>query len=200
MHDVVNWIDSEALLLIFSMMTIVSVLMETGIFDYIAVYTFQVRFQWHSHRQYKTTAFIFGFISVEQGEYLEIDWDIVFGQCNDFDVSGQCRHHSPVHTHHRQIVRMSASESGANFAISHFECEHCRTDDTHRTSAEFIDCGRSICGAAKCYISDVCDAYVRWSGHCFGRHEYLFAHSLSQYQRDTEDQKCRQYGHIEHLA
>lgn len=42
MHDVVNWIDSEALLLIFSMMTIVSILMETGIFDYIAVYTFQV--------------------------------------------------------------------------------------------------------------------------------------------------------------
>lgn len=42
MHDLVNWIDSEALLLIFSMMTIVSILMETGIFDYIAVYTFQV--------------------------------------------------------------------------------------------------------------------------------------------------------------
>lgn len=42
MHDVVNWIDSEALLLVFSMMTIVSILMETGIFDYIAVYTFQV--------------------------------------------------------------------------------------------------------------------------------------------------------------
>lgn len=42
MHELVNWIDSEALLLIFSMMTIVSILMETGIFDYIAVYTFQV--------------------------------------------------------------------------------------------------------------------------------------------------------------
>lgn len=43
MEDIVRWIDSETLLLIFSMMILVAVLTETGIFDYIAVYTFKVR-------------------------------------------------------------------------------------------------------------------------------------------------------------
>lgn len=42
MNDVVNWIDSETLLLIFSMMLLVAILMDTGIFDYVAVCTFRV--------------------------------------------------------------------------------------------------------------------------------------------------------------
>lgn len=42
MVDIVNWVDSETLLLIFSMMILVAVLMDTGIFDYIAVDTFRV--------------------------------------------------------------------------------------------------------------------------------------------------------------
>lgn len=42
MFDIVNWMDSETLLLIFSMMILVGILMDTGIFDYVAVYTFKV--------------------------------------------------------------------------------------------------------------------------------------------------------------
>lgn len=42
MGDIIKWIDYETLLLIFSMMILVAILIDTGIFDYIAVYTFQV--------------------------------------------------------------------------------------------------------------------------------------------------------------
>lgn len=42
MEDMIKWIDYETLLLIFSMMVLVAILIDTGIFDYIAVYTFQV--------------------------------------------------------------------------------------------------------------------------------------------------------------
>lgn len=43
MENVVEWMDTETLLLLFSMMILVAVLTETGIFDYIAVYAFKVR-------------------------------------------------------------------------------------------------------------------------------------------------------------
>lgn len=42
MDNVVEWMDSETLLLLFSMMILVAVLTETGIFDYMAVYAFKV--------------------------------------------------------------------------------------------------------------------------------------------------------------
>lgn len=42
MENVVEWMDTETLLLLFSMMILVAVLTETGIFDYIAVYAFKV--------------------------------------------------------------------------------------------------------------------------------------------------------------
>lgn len=42
MGNVVEWMDSETLLLLFSMMILVAVLTETGIFDYMAVYAFKV--------------------------------------------------------------------------------------------------------------------------------------------------------------
>lgn len=42
MNDIIKWMDYETLLLIFSMMLLVAILVDTGIFDYIAVYTFQV--------------------------------------------------------------------------------------------------------------------------------------------------------------
>lgn len=42
MADVVEWMDSETLLLLFSMMILVAILTETGIFDYTAVYAFKV--------------------------------------------------------------------------------------------------------------------------------------------------------------
>lgn len=46
MDEIIKWIDYETLLLIFSMMVLVAVLIDTGIFDYIAVYTFQVGTNW----------------------------------------------------------------------------------------------------------------------------------------------------------
>ncbi|GAB0088873.1 P protein [Sergentomyia squamirostris] len=41
-HEIVSWIDYETLLLLFSMMLFVSVMSETGIFDYVAVCVFRV--------------------------------------------------------------------------------------------------------------------------------------------------------------
>lgn len=42
MSEIISWIDAETLLLLFSMMILVGILSETGIFDYSAVYAFKV--------------------------------------------------------------------------------------------------------------------------------------------------------------
>lgn len=42
MTEIMSWIDSETLLLLFGMMIIVAIMSETGIFDYLAVYAFKV--------------------------------------------------------------------------------------------------------------------------------------------------------------
>lgn len=42
MSDIVTYMDMEALLLLFSMMIVVAVLTETGVFDYLAYYAFKV--------------------------------------------------------------------------------------------------------------------------------------------------------------
>ena len=43
MAELISWIDVETLLLLFSMMVLVAILSETGIFDYLAVYAYKVR-------------------------------------------------------------------------------------------------------------------------------------------------------------
>lgn len=43
MPEVLSWIDVETLLLLFGMMVLVGILSETGFFDYLAVYAFEVR-------------------------------------------------------------------------------------------------------------------------------------------------------------
>jgi Na+/H+ antiporter NhaD/arsenite permease-like protein len=43
MAELISWIDVETLLLLFSMMMLVAILSETGIFDYLAVYAYKVR-------------------------------------------------------------------------------------------------------------------------------------------------------------
>ncbi|KAL0276904.1 UNVERIFIED_CONTAM: hypothetical protein PYX00_004364 [Menopon gallinae] len=40
--DIASWIDSETLLLLFSMMVMVAIFSETGIFDYLSVYTYKI--------------------------------------------------------------------------------------------------------------------------------------------------------------
>ncbi|XP_059056847.1 P protein-like [Achroia grisella] len=40
--ELISWLNEETLLLLFSMMLLVSVMAETGIFDYLAVYVFEV--------------------------------------------------------------------------------------------------------------------------------------------------------------
>lgn len=45
MHDIIEWMDSDTLLLLFSMMLLCALLTETGIFNYIAVYVFKVGYQ-----------------------------------------------------------------------------------------------------------------------------------------------------------
>lgn len=42
MEDIMGWIDVETILLLFSMMILVAILAETGIFDYLAVYIYKV--------------------------------------------------------------------------------------------------------------------------------------------------------------
>jgi Na+/H+ antiporter NhaD/arsenite permease-like protein len=42
MSELISWIDAETLLLLFSMMVLVAILSETGIFDYLAVYAYKV--------------------------------------------------------------------------------------------------------------------------------------------------------------
>lgn len=42
MSDIMSWIDTETLLLLFGMMILVAILSETGIFDYLAVYAYKV--------------------------------------------------------------------------------------------------------------------------------------------------------------
>lgn len=45
MADIMSWIDTETLLLLFGMMILVAILSETGIFDYLAVYAYKVRIE-----------------------------------------------------------------------------------------------------------------------------------------------------------
>ena len=42
MEEVLTWVDVETLTLLFSMMVIVSVLSETGIFNYMGYWAFKV--------------------------------------------------------------------------------------------------------------------------------------------------------------
>ncbi|XP_055600405.1 P protein-like isoform X1 [Uranotaenia lowii] len=42
MEDIVGWIDVETILLLFSMMILVAIMAETGIFDYVAVWIYKI--------------------------------------------------------------------------------------------------------------------------------------------------------------
>lgn len=42
-EEIITWIDVETVLLLFSMMLLVGILTETGIFDYLAVYAYKVK-------------------------------------------------------------------------------------------------------------------------------------------------------------
>lgn len=42
LEEMVAWLDVETLLLLFSMMILVAIMSETGLFDFLAVYAFEV--------------------------------------------------------------------------------------------------------------------------------------------------------------
>jgi Na+/H+ antiporter NhaD/arsenite permease-like protein len=42
-HEIMAWIDVETILLLFTMMILVGILTETGVFDYLAVYAYKVK-------------------------------------------------------------------------------------------------------------------------------------------------------------
>lgn len=44
LEELVSWLDVETLLLLFSMMVLVAIMAETGLFDFLAVFTFEVRY------------------------------------------------------------------------------------------------------------------------------------------------------------
>lgn len=46
-HEIIGWIDVETILLLFSMMIIVAVLTETGVFNHLAVYAYRVKREFH---------------------------------------------------------------------------------------------------------------------------------------------------------
>lgn len=41
-EEIISWIDVEIILLLFSMMLLVGILTETGVFDYLAVYAYKI--------------------------------------------------------------------------------------------------------------------------------------------------------------
>ena len=41
-QEIIGWIDVETILLLFSMMILVAILTETGVFDHLAVYAYKV--------------------------------------------------------------------------------------------------------------------------------------------------------------
>jgi len=48
MSELISWIDMDTLLLLFSMMVLVAIIAETGVFDWLAVYAYKVRKRnWH---------------------------------------------------------------------------------------------------------------------------------------------------------
>lgn len=47
MDELISWIDMDTLLLLFSMMALVAIIAETGVFDWLAVYAYKVRKNWH---------------------------------------------------------------------------------------------------------------------------------------------------------
>ena len=44
MTELMSWIDMDTLLLLFSMMILVAIIADTGIFDYLAVYAYKVQY------------------------------------------------------------------------------------------------------------------------------------------------------------
>lgn len=56
---IMSWIDIETLLLLFGMMILVAILSETGIFDFLAVFAYKVRFNFfYSPRKFYTIYFL----------------------------------------------------------------------------------------------------------------------------------------------
>lgn len=49
-EEIMSWIDVETILLLFSMMILVGILTETGVFDHLAVYAYRVRWGWGNLR------------------------------------------------------------------------------------------------------------------------------------------------------
>jgi len=43
MSELISWIDMDTLLLLFSMMVLVAIIAETGVFDWLAVCAYKVR-------------------------------------------------------------------------------------------------------------------------------------------------------------
>lgn len=60
-HEIIGWIDVETVLLLFSMMILVGILTETGVFDHLAVYAYRVSWLMTSEKQ----AIYFGYFLID---------------------------------------------------------------------------------------------------------------------------------------
>lgn len=166
MHDIVNWIDSEALLLIFSMMTIVSILMETGIFDYIAVFTFEVCLFIPDHRFASISVFVFR-LQISRGEI----WKLISILCVVSATVSMFLDNvvtilllTPITVKLFEFLELNPVPV-LPFIILNVNIAGLTTLIGHP----------ALCRPTKCYISDVCNAYVSRCVHRTGGNQYLFA-------------------------
>ena len=97
-----TWIDVETLLLLFSMMLIVSIVSETGVFSYMGYWAFKVTKGKVSTDMNKNIVFqiainpIRFFIStVELSKFtgLAIAYNSMLNNCRSFCIFGQCNNH-----------------------------------------------------------------------------------------------------------
>lgn len=55
-HEIIGWIDVETILLLFSMMILVAIMSETGVFNHLAVYAYKVRMKRRKKLKFQTSS------------------------------------------------------------------------------------------------------------------------------------------------
>lgn len=96
MGELMGWIDVETLLLLFGMMILVAILSETGIFDFLAVYAYKVKWEQIEHKEWTSINFVrvdYGWSSMAADQlslYIYRIVVIIFGQCYNRSVDDTC--------------------------------------------------------------------------------------------------------------
>lgn len=81
--EIISWIDVETILLLFTMMILVGILTETGVFDYLAVYAYKVSSI--CDMKYSNTLVVIKHVNLHQKE------NGVKGRKKEFNVVRRCK-------------------------------------------------------------------------------------------------------------